>query len=45
MKFKKYLNEAKKKKSKKKSKCCGADIVFNNATGDNVCSACRGRIN
>jgi len=36
----KYLDEAKKKHIKK-SKCCGAKVVFNNATGDNVCSKCK----
>lgn len=36
----KYLGE-KKKKPIKKSKCCGGKVVFNNATGDNVCSVCR----
>lgn len=37
----KYLGEAKKKTPIKKSKCCGSKVVFNNATGDNVCSKCR----
>ena len=36
----KYLNE-KKKKPMKKSKCCNGKVVFNNATGDHVCSVCR----
>jgi len=26
------------------SKCCNYRIVFNNATGDYVCSGCRARI-
>ena len=37
----KYIGEAKKPKKVKKSKCCGAKVVFNNATGDNVCSECK----
>jgi hypothetical protein len=36
--------DEKKTKPIKKSKCCGAKVVFNNATGDEVCSACKGRI-
>lgn len=36
----KYLGEAK-KKPMKLSKCCNAKVVFNNATGDYVCSSCR----
>ena len=35
-----YLNE-KKEKLVKRSKCCGGKVVFNNATGDSVCSICR----
>ena len=29
------------KNKPRKSKCCGAKVVFNNATGDYVCSTCR----
>jgi len=42
MKLKEFLlHEAKKKKPEKTSKCCNSKVVFNNATGDNVCSKCR----
>ena len=29
----------------KLSKCCEYKIIFNNATGDYICSGCRARIN
>ena len=41
----KYIGEAKKKKKPiKRSKCCGAKVVWNPATGDTVCSSCRDRV-